>query len=113
MTRRNRYESFSEEEAWYILISILNGLQQPEFLELTSVPLTIDSIRLNKAGQIKITNIFSSPEEYDRCLHRMNFWGRRSVANFHIEQTYNLGIIMLQILSRLWIAERGEQRYSG
>lgn len=76
-------------------MSILNGLRQFETLDLMSTPLSIDSIRMNKEGLIKIENSLSNPQLYEEFVE-----GKRSriiPTNFQIKQTYNLGLLLLEI----------------
>ena len=74
---------------------------------MVSLPLSIDIIRLNLRGQIKIQNILTSPSEYDQARHDRQYWSHNAI-DFYIEQTYRLGIVLLQMCSNLWIPESGE-----
>lgn len=59
MARQRLKEMFSEEEVWYILYSVLNGLRQFERLKIGSGGLRTGSVRMNDAGHVKILNCLS------------------------------------------------------
>ena len=56
--------------------------------------------------------MLSSPDTYSRARADRLYWSHRNLINFHVEQTYNLGILALQLCSQLWIPEVGEGKCS-
>jgi hypothetical protein len=67
-SRRADRDFFSEEEAWYILYSLVRACRKFEKFGIASGPLKTAMVLLNQKGHLKLLNILSAPEDkYDSC----------------------------------------------
>lgn len=72
-SRRRDKDFFSEEEAWYILYSLVKACRKFEKFKMASGPLNTEMILVNPKGHLKLKNVLSSPNIEEEA--KFNFDG--------------------------------------